>query len=366
MDRPVIQISGDCPETLASISYDLADELGVMTGRRSNQQTLHHWSFRFEKIDPIRPMRGASRLLHHRINLRIYETHAIINNVRACGRACLCLQCPGARPRRPNAHGDCRDLHISQCRQGAPPGVPRGVDTNGDVVTIPTEFTTRLYRDAALDLVLQEANQVARELQLPEELPITRSNIVTGYIDPFGASYIERFIGNVTTKNYAYYVSVDDKFSYLEGTHRDEDGWKYSAEYSWPVSQIDTNLAYQQATQWLCQARMDVAGLNRDCEMVSQPDRDYCHSPPGKFAPLYDVFWKQKTGRKDNVAEVTLFTPTKALMEMRVEDTKYILRAPLVFSNLAALFPGVAPIVTNHLMPRAVYSIKSVGPTNDK
>jgi hypothetical protein len=126
-----------------------------------------------------------------------------------------------------------------------PPGVPRGVDTNGDVVTIPMEFTTKLFHDAALDLVLQEANQVARELQLPEELPITRSNIVTGYIDEFGWYYLQKQVGNVTTKNYTYCVSVDDKFSYLEGTHRDEQGWKYSAEYSWPVSQIDTNLAYQ-------------------------------------------------------------------------------------------------------------------------
>jgi hypothetical protein len=46
------------------------------------------------------------------------------------------------------------------------------------------------------------------------------------------------------------------------------------------------------------------------------------------------------------VAYVTLFAPTKTLLQLKVYDPKYILRKPLAFTNLAALFPDTnAPTV---------------------
>jgi len=38
-----------------------------------------------------------------------------------------------------------------------PPGVPRTVDTNGNVIYMDISFTTRQYRQAAVKLILQEA-----------------------------------------------------------------------------------------------------------------------------------------------------------------------------------------------------------------
>lgn len=238
----------------------------------------------------------------------------------------------------------------SEAGRKLPPGVPREVDTNGNVVYVPRRFTTSAYRNEALDLVIKEANQVAQELKLPEELPINRSNIVEYHIGPFGFNYAYRSVGSVTTKNYVYYVSMGYKFCYLDRPDQNADCQKYLAGYTWRVTRIDTNLAYQLATQWLAAVHMDVRALNRDCRVSVTIDTAYVQAPPGKFVPIYFVSWIPTNGIGD-AASVRLFTPTKAILQLRVEDPKYILRKPLIFTNLAALFPGVATIHTNHPIP---------------
>jgi len=39
-------------------------------------------------------------------------------------------------------------------------------------------FTTKAYQDEALRLMIKEANKVAQELGLREQLPISRSNLI--------------------------------------------------------------------------------------------------------------------------------------------------------------------------------------------
>jgi hypothetical protein len=198
-------------------------------------------------------------------------------------------------------------------------------------------FTTKAYQDEAFRLVLQEANQVAKELQLPEKFPIADADLVGRFINPFGYARVKKAIGNVTTRNYAYYVSQGNKFSYLEGTHQDEDCRRFQRLYTWPASRIDTNQAYQLATQWLIAVSMDVGALNRECSVVVRPERDYVHPPQGKFVPVYYVYWRKVGTDGGAAADVRVFTPTKTLLQLRVEDPKYILRAPLLFTNLQYL-----------------------------
>lgn len=236
-----------------------------------------------------------------------------------------------------------------------PPGVPREVDTNGKVIYIPMRFTTPAYRDAAVKLVLHEANEVAKDLRLPEQLPITESNIVEYHIGTFGFNYAHRSVGFVTTKNYSYYVSKGDKFSDLVVANYDQTCLKLKSQ-SLPIAQLNTNAAYQLATQWLSAALMDVKGLNRDCKvhtavspfwngLVNLGDR-----PRSQFVPIYYVWWTSPEDEANggSTANVEFFSPTKKLLQLTVSDPKYILRKPLVFTNLADLFLGVAPIHTNH------------------
>lgn len=195
-------------------------------------------------------------------------------------------------------------------------------------------FTTEAYRKEALRLVIQEANQVAQELKLPEQLPINDTNLLQCYISPYGMSRFKRHIGNVTTSNYTYSVSIDNKFSFVDKSHQDSDRLKWFKEYSWPISQLDTNAAYQLATQWLADVSMDVDGLNRDCNVYIRPTGVVGQGATARFLPLYWVYWAPGPDGFGSKASVGLFLPMKTLLDLRVEDSKYILRKPLQFTNL--------------------------------
>lgn len=102
---------------------------------------------------------------------------------------------------------------------------------------------------------------------------------------------------------------------------------------------------------------MDVAGLNRDCDVqvsVSPHwnDVELGEVPKTKFTPIYCVLWQPKMAtRGSGGSQIELFLPTKTLLQLNVRDAKYILRPPVVFTNLAALFPGKAEIITNKPSP---------------
>lgn len=236
------------------------------------------------------------------------------------------------------------------------PGVPRVVDTNGNVIELDVTFTTKEYQRAAFNLVLEEANRVAREMELSENLPITVSNITGAYISPFGCSYRTKAIGNITTSNYTYYVSEDKKFNQLDTVNYDQTCLQLEKQ-KLPINLLDTNAPYQLATQWLASASMDVNGLNRYCKahVVLTPFWNGLSrlgdTPEYDFVPIYLVWWsspeEEAEGRND-AAYVELFLPTKKLLQLCVDDPKYIARKPLIFTNLPSLFPGTARILTNH------------------
>lgn len=227
--------------------------------------------------------------------------------------------------------------------ENEPTNVPTVFSPWGTYSSAGLRFTTMAYQKEAFRLVLQEANKVAIELNLPETLPITETNLAELHITGYGRTRIHRKpIGNVSTKDFCYYVSIDHKLSYVEGTHQDQDALKWRIKYKWPLSRMDTNTPYQLATQWLAAVSMDVNGLNRDCEVHVVPDR-YWNNPKFNaktFVPIYEVYWlsrQNKATHFGDVASVRLFLPTKTLMSLRVEDPKYILRPPIVFTNLAEL-----------------------------
>lgn len=190
-------------------------------------------------------------------------------------------------------------------------------------------------------------------MQLPESLPITKSNLTHAYIGPFGYNYQLGGLGNITTSNYWYHVNKDYKFNGLTIANYDGHCFGYQDKYQWPVSRIDTNAPYLLATQWLAALSMDVKGLNSDC-VVHVVVTEYWSGvklgelPKQIFTPIYCVWWTPKGSRSEaGAASLELFLPTKTLLQLTVDDPKYILRKPVVFTNLAALFPGKATITTN-------------------
>lgn len=231
-----------------------------------------------------------------------------------------------------------------------PEGVPNPLGPDGRITSAIT-FTTKAYQMEALRRVIQEANDAAKEMKLPEKLPITETNIVKAFISPFGFARVKKAIGNITTANFIYYVSQDNKLSYVESANQEQDCRKYESTYTWPQSQMDTNQAFQLAQEWLEKASMDVEGLNRDFQVFIETEHSYVHPPAGKFVPVYYVYWaKQKQGA-GSAASVRLFTPANALLQLRVEEPKYILRKPLVFTNLSVLLAQTNDIPRSHPEP---------------
>lgn len=249
--------------------------------------------------------------------------------------------------------------------QELPAGVPRTIGPDGSVYVDGT-FTTRAYREEALKQLVSEANRVADELMLPEKLPVTETNITKAFISPFGFAYTFKAIGNITTSSYTYGVERGDKFSDLGVADYDRTCVSYRNGGVISAKLINTNEAFQLASHWLSAVSMDVVGLNRDCRVRVEINRfwnglnrnEELKKP--KIVPIYDVWWfsAKDLSEGGDTAYVQLFSPTKTLLQLRVRDPKYILRKPIVFTNLDVLFPGVAPIVTNRpsapiVIPRA-------------
>ena len=196
-------------------------------------------------------------------------------------------------------------------------------------------LTTPSYRNEALRLVIGEANRVAEELNLPESLPITESNLVSAYIPTPGmARRLGGGLGNVTTSNYTYYVSVANKFSFLEKRNMEQEYLRLRNQYLWPVKRMDTNAAYHAATQFLAAASIDVKALNQDCDV--HIDAFMPEGINGKvFVPVYGIHWTSKNPEiRGSVAEVKYIEPTKSLCQLRVSKPEYIQRSPLQITNL--------------------------------
>jgi len=84
-----------------------------------------------------------------------------------------------------------------------------------------------------------------------------------------------------------------------------------------------------------------------------------------KISPIYYVSWLSKgkvQPSAGSLASVELYLPTKTLLQLNVYDSKYILRPPLMFTNLEALFPGNGKITTYHPSKPKIIDGSSFGP----
>ena len=237
--------------------------------------------------------------------------------------------------------------------QGLPPAIPRVVDTKGNLqfIDVGLHFTTKAYQNEAARLMLLEASHAAQALHL-ENGPVTPAN-AKAYAVPFGFFFGEGLMGNVATTNYTYRFLEGGRLTGIEIANSYE-VWRSLQDELLPENQVNNQAAYQLATQWLSSLSVDVQALNRDRQLsvASSPIFNYVGN--GKepirrmFAPTYDIVWKSSNGPAGPAAYVQLYLPDKLLLQLGIDDPKYDLRPPLIFTNLATLFPGNAVITTNY------------------
>jgi hypothetical protein len=207
-------------------------------------------------------------------------------------------------------------------------------DSDGANRIDPLGIPSPSYRKEVLGLLVAEANAVARQLQLQGEAPIAPADVINAYVPaPQLADRLGGAIGNITTKNYVYCMSVGNKFSFLVRTDLQREYAVLRKQYLWPCDRMDTNAALALAKEFLVAASMDVTGLSRDCS-----EHVVAFTPEGAsgkhFVPLYWAYWvPTKAPRSGSIASVELLLPTRMLRQMHVNESKYILRTALRATN---------------------------------
>lgn len=186
------------------------------------------------------------------------------------------------------------------------------------------------YREEISHLLFKEADQAAAELGLPDYLPVSVRNITRLVIFPPRLAKNMQGLGSVVTSNYIYSVSCGYKFSGITRVRLQQEDDQLKAKYVLPMSQMDTNAAFQLATHFLSLASMDVTALNRDCKVhiTTSVCPDYEH-----FVPIYYISWVKRREQFGNVASVEVFLPDKSLRQLRVARSEYILSQPVKISD---------------------------------
>jgi hypothetical protein len=185
------------------------------------------------------------------------------------------------------------------------------------------DFTTAAYQKEALDVIIGEANCVAKELGLHETLPITKSNLTSVAIAP----PLMTMFGTITTSNYLYGAGLLKKFSTLDAVNQQRDFFEARKNYYWPIARRDTNAAIATAREVLQKLRIDVRRLDRDYAVKVYPSSGL----GSHFVPIYRVDWVTD---EEEIAAVEFLEPTRTIRHIHIDDAKYILRTPLTTSNL--------------------------------
>lgn len=226
-------------------------------------------------------------------------------------------------------------------------------------------YVSMAYKAVVAPLMISEANFFSQKLGLPEPAPLSVSNTRISVNPPLIAG-----LGHVRTEDFIYSFPGSDQrpltngcgsLSFLEYgklayVMKEEPFRAYGgsiAEYQQKLaatpSQIDTNGAYRLAKKWLTAVEVDVAALERDYKpMIVQQEfydgpaltpeqaKQVLPNAPKKKLPIFDVTWGGPDGCNPP-AWIEILGPTKELLWLRMEDTRYSRRRPIIVTNALAL-----------------------------
>ena len=220
--------------------------------------------------------------------------------------------------------------------------------------------TSLAYRSAVLQQMLAEANSFSDRLKLPPPHPIQSADIVGFYVGAPWFSKVEdmnlrspvarvraaRIVagGFIETTNFCFSFNQGHLWHVANRINHDERFSHYS-EWAKTPSLINSNTAYQLATQWLASVDIDVGALEKQYEpkveqrwFWNEPGLGVYH-PPGDtnktMLPIYEVTWG--TNWLNFPANVQILGTTKELMKLGFGDFSVSRRPVLVISNAVEL-----------------------------
>lgn len=188
-------------------------------------------------------------------------------------------------------------------------------------------YISLAYKYVMLTLMLAEVNQSVGKLEIPNWQPITFAQVETYNIS---APRI-RAGGSLDTTNGVFGFG-ENKLQFMQWPEPNSDLPLRERQMRWAKmeSLIDTNGAYQLATNWLIKLDVDVAALEKK-HPVSVLQQFFYPSGninlPPALLPRFEVRW----GKNPSLPAVwvSVFGPTKTPLFIRQEEGSFILR-PLV------------------------------------
>jgi hypothetical protein len=188
------------------------------------------------------------------------------------------------------------------------------------------------YKYVAIAVMLVEINFCAGRLQLMNEAPITVKSLNLQHV---ANPYVTGFGGTLETTNYSFVFFEDGKLRRIQRINKFEKIPLRALQlklYRMP-SLINTNEAYQLATNWLSAISVDVLTLEqRHPHSVIQkyfyPDSTSIKDLPEKrkkiaLLPIFHVFWGDE---KEPAVMVSIFGPTKEMLGIYQNDDSFSLR----------------------------------------
>jgi len=207
------------------------------------------------------------------------------------------------------------------------------------------------YRYLAIILMLHQANWFCEKLELPWNHEYTESDVREG-------SHTE----SPSTNDFGGSILTDEYFFGFDGGHianfykqgfrqqTDEGVKRQNVELSKLHSQIDTNKAWQLATNWLCKSGVDVSKIATNYTVkVDQWEYFPKYQPTGGFGPIskdavklpiYSVQWSGSFLRKGRfrhtgpVIQITVSGVTKELLEYHVYTDQVFTNSSIQITDL--------------------------------
>jgi hypothetical protein len=235
-------------------------------------------------------------------------------------------------------------------------------------------YTTTAYQNAVLQLFANEANFAAKQFHLNEPLPIVVPSDTKSWRvgPPPGTWQISG--GTVTSTGIGGEIPASNYVFNFEGGHLSGIRLKSPSDYTNLLqatnlpSLIDTNGAYQLATQWIAALSIDVSELQQKYPLRVMQEPAWERESDGRMVPVSDGrVWplfhigscdymkKYRNGRNSDrllrpsrfdTFYIQIVGTTKELIELKIGDGSFFKSPSLRVTNTAELLGPPPPIPT--------------------
>jgi hypothetical protein len=189
------------------------------------------------------------------------------------------------------------------------------------------------YTYVAVAVMLAEANFIADRLQLPVSHPMVQDQLEYQLVIPPRMMFLSYSGGRIDVNGYAF--CFPHQARYIQKVHSFE-GASMAEEneiLSHGASLIDTNGAYQLASNWLSLIEVDVRELEKT-NHAEVRQRFYYSTNGAVNLPVFEVRWGEWNDPK---IEVSIDARSKEMVYIRQEDDAFLRRPEELIRNLDKL-----------------------------